>query len=130
MLSPFWMRYLMCGGTCRLRRSGWPLDGGDMSEGFMDFLPQLRPVTIIGTRSCAKLGTVQASELVRSFLRSERPSSLASAIMELGPANKTIYLLNYVDDTAYRRRILTQLNRGQSRHRVIRAICYGRRGEI
>ena len=42
-----------------------------------------RPVTIIGTRSCAKLGTVQASELVRSFLRSERPSSLASAIMEL-----------------------------------------------
>ena len=87
-------------------------------------------MTIIGTKSCAKLGTVQASELVRSFLRSERPSSLASAIMELGPANKTIYLLNYVDDTAYRRRILTQLNRGQSRHRVIRAICYGRRGEI
>ena len=36
-----------------------------------------------------KLGTVQASELVRSFLRSERPSSLASAIMELGRINKT-----------------------------------------
>ena len=94
------------------------------------YFGQFWPVTIIGTRSCAKLGTVQASELVRSFLRSERPSSLASAIMELGPANKTIYLLNYVDDTAYRRRILTQLNRGQSRRRVIRAICYGRRGEI
>ena len=43
-----------------------------------------------------KLGTVQASELVRSFLRSERPSSLASAIMELGRINKTIYLLNYM----------------------------------
>ena len=88
------------------------------------------PVTIIGTRSCAKLGTVQASELVRSFLRSERPSSLASAIMELGRVNKTTYLFNYVDDMASRRRILTQLNRGQGRHRVIRAICYCRRGEI
>ena len=77
-----------------------------------------------------KLGTVQASELVRSFLRSERPSSLASAIMELGRINKTIYLLNYIDDAAYRRRILTQINRGEHRHRVIRAICYGRRGEI
>ena len=77
-----------------------------------------------------KLGTVQASELVRSFLRSERPSSLASAIMGLGRINKTIYLLNHIDDAAYRRRILTQINRGEGRHRVIRAICYGKRGEI
>ena len=77
-----------------------------------------------------RLGTVQASELVRSFLRSERPSSLASAIMELGRINKTLYLLNYIDDAAYRRRILVQINRGEHRHRMIRAICYGRRGEI
>jgi len=30
----------------------------------------------------------------------------------------------------YRRRILTQLNRGEGRHSVARAICHGRRGEI
>ena len=77
-----------------------------------------------------KPGTAQASQLVRSFLRSERPSSLASDIMELGRINKTIYLLNYVDDVAYRRRVLTQINRREHRHRMIRAICYGRRGEI
>ena len=58
-----------------------------------------RPVTIIGTRGCAKLGTVQASEPVRSFLRSERPSSLASAIMELGRANKTIYTCSTMSTT-------------------------------
>ena len=45
-----------------------------------------------------KLGTVRASELIRSLLKSERPSSLAKAIIELGRINKTIYLLNYVDD--------------------------------
>ena len=77
-----------------------------------------------------KLGTVQASELVRSLLKSERPSGLTQAIIELGRINKTIYLLNYVDDAAYRRRILTQLNRGEGRHQVIRAICHGKRGEI
>jgi len=77
-----------------------------------------------------KLGTVQASELVRSLLRIERPSSLAQAIIEVGRINKTIYLLNYVDDEDYRRRILTQLNRGESRHAVARAICHGQRGEI
>ena len=77
-----------------------------------------------------KLGTVQASELVRSLLKSERPSSLAQTIIELGRINKTIYLLSYVDDEEYRRRILTQLNRGEARHAVARAIYHGKRGEI
>ena len=77
-----------------------------------------------------KLGTVQASELMRSLLRSDRPSGLAQAIIEVGRINKTLYLLNYVDDEEYRRRILTQLNRGESRHAVARAICHGQRGEI
>lgn len=64
-----------------------------------------------------KLGTTHASELVRSLLRSTRPSGLAQAIMEVGRVNKTLYLLNYIDDEDYRRRILTQLNRGEIRKR-------------
>ncbi len=77
-----------------------------------------------------KLGTVRASELIRSLLKSERPSGLAQAIMEVGRINKTLYLLNYIDDEDYRRRILNQLNRGEGRHAVARTICYGQRGEI
>jgi TnpA family transposase len=77
-----------------------------------------------------KLGTVQASELIRSLLKSERPSSLAQAIIDVGRINKTLYLLNYIDDEDYRRRILTQLNRGEGRHALARAICHGQRGEI
>lgn len=77
-----------------------------------------------------KLGTIHASELLRSLLRSTRPSALAQAIMEVGRVNKTLYLLHYIDDEDYRRRILTQLNRGEGRHAVARAICYGQRGEI
>lgn len=50
--------------------------------------------------------------------------------MEVGRVNKTLYLLNYIDDEDYRRRILTQLNRGEGRHAVARAVCYGLRGEI
>ena len=77
-----------------------------------------------------KLGTVHVSELVRSLLKSDRPSSLAQAIIELGRLNRTICLLNYIDDQEYRRRILTQLNRGEARHKVSRMICYDKRGEI
>jgi TnpA family transposase len=77
-----------------------------------------------------KLGTVQASELIRTLLKSERPSNLAQAIIEAGRINKTLYLFNYIDDEDYRRRILTQLNRGEGRHNVARIICHGQHGEI
>jgi len=55
---------------------------------------------------------------------------LARAIIDVGRINKTIYLLNFIDNKDYRRRILTQLNRGEGRHAVARVICHGRRGEI
>lgn len=75
-------------------------------------------------------GTVSASELMRSILRSKRPSTLARAIAALGRIPKTLYMLAYIDDENYRRRILTQLNRGESRHGVARAVFHGQRGEL
>jgi TnpA family transposase len=77
-----------------------------------------------------KMGTVGASELIRGLQGGGRPSTLGRAIGELGRVAKTLYLLNYLDDEAYRRRILTQLNRGESRHAVARAIFHGQRGEL
>lgn len=77
-----------------------------------------------------KLGTVRASELIRSLLKSDKPSNLAKAIIDAGRINKTLYLLNYINDEDYRRKILTQLNHGEERHNVARAIFYGRCGEI
>ena len=77
-----------------------------------------------------KMGTVSASELIKSLLRSDRPSSLTKAIGELGKIPKTIYMLNYIDDETYRRRILNQINRGEGRHSLARFICHGQRGEI
>ncbi|OPA02041.1 hypothetical protein BHL27_06700 [Bacillus cereus] len=35
-----------------------------------------------------------------------------------------------LDDTAYRRKILTQLNRGESRHSLARAVMYGKKGVL
>lgn len=47
------------------------------------------------TAGSLKLVTIHASELIRSSLKSARPSGLAQAIMEVGRVNKTLYLLNY-----------------------------------
>ena len=75
-------------------------------------------------------GTVSASDLMRSILRSKRPSTLARAIGALGCIPRTLYMLSYIDDENYRRRILTQLNRGEGRYSVARAVFHGQRGEL
>jgi TnpA family transposase len=77
-----------------------------------------------------KMGTVSASELMRSLLNTERPSTLARAIADLGRIPKTLHLLRLIDDEGYRRSILTQLNRGEGRHSLAREVFHGRRGEL
>ena len=77
-----------------------------------------------------KLGVVRAAGLTRTLQTNDRPTRLARALQELGRLVKTLYLLRYVDDEAYRRRILTQLNRHEGRHRLARAIFHGKRGEL
>jgi len=77
-----------------------------------------------------KLCTVRASDLIRTLQLGSRPSSIARAISEVGRIAKTLYLLNYLDDPIYRRRILTQLNRGEARHDLARVVFHGQRGEL
>jgi TnpA family transposase len=77
-----------------------------------------------------KLGLVQAGGLMRTLQTNDRPTRLARALEELGRIIKTLYLLAYIDDEAYRRRILNQLNRGEGRHQLARVVFRGKRGEL
>ncbi|KAB8139752.1 Tn3 family transposase [Chloroflexia bacterium SDU3-3] len=77
-----------------------------------------------------KLKTVRASTFIRALQAGHYASTLARAMGELGRIAKTQFLLAYIDDATYRRRVLTQLNRGEERHRLAREIFYGRRGEL
>ncbi len=77
-----------------------------------------------------KMGTVGAVELMRSLQGGSHQSALARAIGELGRIPKTLHLLAVYDDEAYRRRMVTQLNRGESRHSLARAVFHGRKGEL
>ncbi len=80
--------------------------------------------------SSLKLGTVPASGLIRTLQIKDRPTKLARALEELGRPIKTLYLLRFIDDEAYRRRILVQLNRGEGRHQLARIVFHGKRGEL
>jgi TnpA family transposase len=78
----------------------------------------------------SKWGTVNATALIQTLQRGGRPTVLGRAIGELGRIYKTRYLLAYLDDEGYRRRILTQLNRGEARHSLARAAVCGQRPEL
>ena len=77
-----------------------------------------------------KLGRVSATGIMRTLQVGDRPTRLAQAIAEFGRIDKTLHTLNYIDDEAKRRSTLTQLNRGEGRHSVARAVFHGKRGEL
>lgn len=77
-----------------------------------------------------KLGRVPATGIMRTLQVGDRPTRLAQAIAEFGRIDKTLHTLTYLDDEAKRRGTLTQLNRGEGRHSVARAVFHGKRGEL
>ena len=77
-----------------------------------------------------KLGRIHAGAIMRVLQVKDRPTTLARALAELGRVVKTLHMLGYLDSEDKRRRILTQLNRQEFRHRLARRVCHGDRGEI
>lgn len=77
-----------------------------------------------------KLGHLKAAGIMRTLQVKDKPTTLARALSEIGRIAKTIHILRYIDDPVFRRRVLTQLNHIELRHRLGRRIHHGERGEI
>jgi len=77
-----------------------------------------------------KLGSVKAPDLMRVLAREGNLSGLGRAIAEVGRVAKTLYLLNYIDQPHYRRRIGTQLNRHEGRNSLVRTVAHGHKGQL
>lgn len=77
-----------------------------------------------------KLGLISPTSIMHALRVGDRPTRLAQALAEFGRIEKTLHALSYIDDEEKRRSILTQLNRGESRHRLARNVFHGKRGEL
>jgi TnpA family transposase len=77
-----------------------------------------------------KLGRVPATGIMRTLQVGDRPTRLAQALAEFGRIDKTLHSLTYIDDENRRRATLTQLNRGEGRHSLGRAVFHRKRGEL
>ncbi|MFJ7271998.1 Tn3 family transposase [Streptomyces sp. NPDC099050] len=75
---------------------------------------------------------VRAYDLLRMFGREGHPTPLGQAFVEYGRIAKTLHLLAVVDpmDDTYRRQMHKQLTVQESRHKLAREICHGKKGTI
>jgi len=77
-----------------------------------------------------RAGTVIPSAILRTLQRGPSPSSLARALAELGRVIKTLHVLEYCHDSAYRRTIHQMLSRGERRNSLARDVFHGHRGQL
>ncbi|SHN37961.1 Transposase and inactivated derivatives, TnpA family [Actinacidiphila paucisporea] len=75
-------------------------------------------------------GTVRAYDLLRMMNNGDRMTGLGDAFAAYGRIFKTLHLLQFIDSEVYRRMIGVQLNIGEGRHALGRAMFFGRLGEV
>ena len=84
----------------------------------------LRVITSIRT------GTVTASLIMRQLATHPRQNGVAAAIRELGRLERTLFTLDWIDDPELRRTTGQELNKGEARNSLARAVFIHRLGEI
>jgi TnpA family transposase len=75
-------------------------------------------------------GTVRAYDLLRMLSRDGQPGRIGLAFEHYGRIAKTLHLLSVIDDEGYRRRMSSQINIQEERHRLARRIFHGQRGQL
>jgi TnpA family transposase len=75
-------------------------------------------------------GAVSALDVIRVVSPAGKPTQLGEALAHYGRIFKTLHVLVYVNDGAYRRQIKGMRNLQEGRHDLARAICHGKKGEL
>lgn len=85
---------------------------------------------ILRLAASIKQGTVTASLMIRKLGSYPRQNGLAVALRELGRIERTLFMLDWLQDAELRRRVHAGLNKGEARNALARAVFFGRLGEI
>ena len=82
------------------------------------------------TRGSLKLGWVTASLIIQKLQAFPRKNVITRALQEYGRLIKTIFILKWYEDEAYRRRISRQLNKGEALHSLRSYLSVANQGII
>lgn len=85
---------------------------------------------IVRVIASLKNKTAPAHLIVGRLAKAQPGDKLAEAITHLGRAVKTIFIFRYLTDEPLRRKIQTQLNRGEARHQLAKHLFFANQGEF
>ncbi len=77
-----------------------------------------------------RTGTVTASVIMRQLAAYPRQNGVAAALRELGRLERTLFTLDWIEDPELRRSTGQELNKGEARNSLARAVFIHRLGEI
>jgi TnpA family transposase len=85
---------------------------------------------ILRLATSVRTGAVPASLMLRRLGSYPRQNGLALALREVGRIERTLFTLDWLEDPALRRQATAELNKGESRNALARAVCFHRLGRV
>ena len=85
---------------------------------------------ILRVAASIRTGTVTASLIMRQLAAYPRQNGVAAALRELGRLERTLFTLDWIEDPELRRGTGRELNKGEARNSLARAVFIHRLGEI
>lgn len=121
-------------GALRLHLIGegkqWPLLAPVLGEGIKVDEIKSQWEDILRLASSIKVGSVTASLIISKLASYPRQNRLALALRELGRVERTLFILDWIQDPQLRARTQAGLNKGESRNALARVVFFNRLGEI
>ncbi|QPC88959.1 Tn3 family transposase (plasmid) [Mesorhizobium sp. NBSH29] len=85
---------------------------------------------VLRLAASVRTGTVSASLMLKRLGAYPRQNGLALALREIGRIERTLFTLDWLEDPQLRRESTVELNKGESRNALARAVCFHRLGRI
>ena len=85
---------------------------------------------VLRLAASVRTGTVSASLMLKRLGAYPRQNGLALALREIGRIERTLFTLDWLENPELRRQATAELNKGEARNALARAICFHRLGRL
>jgi TnpA family transposase len=85
---------------------------------------------VLRLATSVRTGTASASLLLKRLGAYPRQNGLALALREIGRIERTLFMLDWFELPGLRRQATVELNKGEARNALARAICFHRLGRL
>ena len=85
---------------------------------------------VLRLATSVRTGTVSASLVLKRLGAYPRQNGLALALREIGRVERTLFTLDWLEKSGLRRQATAELNKGEARNALARAVCFHRLGRL